>query len=161
MEYVKTIEQFITYNSINDGLADNIRSTLIDVIILNKGKTKYTQMSDMTKLHKLELTKKFLKNNRDIIFIYVDKRNVTVAMNKWVHKAKMNALFSDRSKYSTVKKSPLKNCRKKLMMYQKVGIKTDILNAYIKIMNSHRQTLLCQEPMVFLKYKNRTIDVNR
>ena len=33
LEYIEKVEQFITYNSINDDLADNIRSTLSDVII--------------------------------------------------------------------------------------------------------------------------------
>ena len=47
------------------------------------------------------------------MFTYADKRNVTVAMNKSSYKEYMNALFSDRSTYSTIKKSPLKKLQEK------------------------------------------------
>ena len=107
-QYIKSTEQFISYNSINEDLANNIRCSLNDILNSNRNNNKHINSKDKEILHKFEKTKTFLKMNRKIMFTMADKGNTTVAIDRLQYIEKMNNLFSDKSTYNEIRKSPLK-----------------------------------------------------
>ena len=56
----------------------------------------------------LTKTKKFLKNNSNLIITRADKGNVSVALNKDAYVNKMEILLGDRNTHEVVKKDPIK-----------------------------------------------------
>jgi len=54
------------------------------------------------------MTKKFCKNNKNIIYTKADKGNVTVAMDKDFYINKIEELLNDQNTYTIVKKNPIK-----------------------------------------------------
>jgi len=56
----------------------------------------------------LNMTKKFCKNNKNIIYTKADKGNVTVAMDKDFYINKIEELLNDQNTYTIVKKNPIK-----------------------------------------------------
>jgi len=62
----------------------------------------------------LNMTKKFCKNNKNIIFTKADKGNVTVAMDKDFYINKMEELLNDQNTYTIVTKNPIKSIENNL-----------------------------------------------
>jgi len=56
----------------------------------------------------LNMTKKFCKNNKNIIYTKADKGNVTVAMDKHFYINKIEELLNDQNTYTIVNKNPIK-----------------------------------------------------
>lgn len=54
------------------------------------------------------VTRKFIKDNPDVIFTRADKGNVTVAVNKVDYLKNMDALLNDNATYTIVNKDPTK-----------------------------------------------------
>jgi len=59
----------------------------------------------MISLHRI--TKKFRKENLNIIFTRADKENVMVALNREDYKTKMEEVLQDENTYTPVKKNPI------------------------------------------------------
>jgi len=59
-------------------------------------------------LNLMNITKKFIKNNPDIIYTRADKGNITVALNRIEYTNKIDDMLSDKFTYDLVKKDPTK-----------------------------------------------------
>ncbi|XP_025264619.1 uncharacterized protein LOC112637990 [Camponotus floridanus] len=64
--------------------------------------------SDKVILKSLNATKKFTRDNPDILFTRADKGNITVALNKDDYLSNMSVLLADENTYKVVNKSPIK-----------------------------------------------------
>jgi len=62
----------------------------------------------------LNMTKKYCKNNKNIIYTRADKGNVTVAMDKDFYINKVEELLNDQNTYTIVKKNPIKSIENNL-----------------------------------------------
>jgi len=78
-----------------------------------KNKTVMSQSTNEF-THLLNVTKKFCKNNKNIIFTKADKGNVTVAMDKDSYIKKVEELLKDENTYIIIKKNPIKSIENNL-----------------------------------------------
>jgi len=59
-------------------------------------------------------TRRFCKNNPNILFTKADKGNVTVAINRDEYIRTIEGMLDDKNTYITIKKNPIKNTEKYL-----------------------------------------------
>lgn len=62
----------------------------------------------------VSFTKKFLKENQNLILIRVDKGNITVTFDKDQYLNKMENLLSDTNTYNAITKNPIKKLTSRL-----------------------------------------------
>lgn len=63
-------------------------------------------------LHKVEISKKFLRNNNNIIILNADKGNTTVVMNKDDYVTRINNIIDDTTTYNIINKDPTNKLQK-------------------------------------------------
>jgi len=110
-DYIKNIENFINTHNVNEKLANIVRNDLIDNINNNTRKTKHINVKDRMFAQKLNETKYFLKNHKDLIFTQADKGNTTVAISKKDYVKKIQSSLADENTYTKVDDNPLKTLR--------------------------------------------------
>ena len=113
-ECIKSTEQFLIYNKINDELANDIRCSMNDTLNSKHNVTRHIPIQERQLINNINKTKVFFKKNVDLMFTMADKGNVTVALNKSEYLRKMDTLFSDVTTYKKIKKSPLKDLQGKV-----------------------------------------------
>ena len=99
-----------TEDKIPENTLHNIRQKTIDIITVqnetNK-KTKHLDYIEKRNLNNLEITKKFINENKDILFTKADKGNMTVAVNWSEYLNKVDTILADQKTYEWVNKG---NC---------------------------------------------------
>ena len=118
-EIVKNIESKLNFIlKLNEGIKkaedkvpesrlDNIRQKTIDIITVQNDthkKTKHLDYIEKRNLNNLEMTNKFMEENKDIFFTKADKGNMTVAVNWTDYLCKVDNILSDQKIYERVKK---------------------------------------------------------
>jgi len=91
-----------------------IRNTVIPHFhrFLCRRNEQNTVKREIISLHRI--TKKFRKENPNIIFTRADKGNVTVALDRGDYIQKMEEAFKDKNTYTQVKRNPIKNLERNL-----------------------------------------------
>jgi len=104
IEYIKHVEnnfsKFHQHNCIN-----MCRSQFCFFINHIKNIGRYRTETDHKIVSTLSTTKKFIKNNPDIIFTRADKGNSVVTLDRIDYIAKMETLFSDTNTYIAVQRN--------------------------------------------------------
>jgi len=83
--------------------------------------------TDVEILKSLHITKTFIKNNPDIIFMKADKGNTVVALDRLDYVNKMEILLSDKDTYSMLQRNPVS----KLLIDLKTMLKRWLNSKYI------------------------------
>lgn len=107
-EYITSIESAI--HSKDNETKDTIRAEVTNLITNHKLKIRHKKFKNnrtQTKIEKhLNHTKKFLKDNTQIVILKPDKSNKTVIMNKTDYETKMEALLNDTITYKKINNDP-------------------------------------------------------
>jgi len=104
VEFIKCIEKNL-FGEL-ETISSQVRNQTIPII---KRLLKINNhQTDKLVLGWLNNTKKFVKENPDILFTKADKGNATVALDVLDYKNKMTNIFSDVNTYTFVKKDPTK-----------------------------------------------------
>lgn len=127
IEYIIDSQKSETKNTIRNKAVNILKNFLQNKKLLK---------NDIIKKHFMylyKLTKKFLKENNNIIITSSDKGNVTVAMLKEDYNSKMEDLLKDSNTYKIIKKDPtltLKNKNNALILKM---YKNNIIDKSIKL----------------------------
>jgi len=111
-EFIKDIEIHNRY--INDTEKVKIRNTIIPFFNRLINKKESVNNLDKRLINLENSTKKFCKNNPNILFTKADKGNVTVAIDREEYIEKMELMLQDENTYTTIKKNPIKSLERKL-----------------------------------------------
>ena len=104
---VKIVENCLQSLDINHTIKNEIREIITNNVNMTLKKVNHISNEEKSFTNKLNITKTFLKNNRNILFTRADKGNVTVCLNKSDFQTKILELLSDTNTYQTVNKNPL------------------------------------------------------
>jgi len=124
----KMVVEFIKYIENNlfrevDSISSEVRSQSIPIIKRMFKIKNNMNVNEKFLLRCLQITKKFVKDNTDILFTKADKGNATVAIDIDDYNSKMIEMFSDSDTYIVVKRDPLRklsdNVRNLLMGWLK------------------------------------------
>ena len=108
IDTVKNVEISLRDSEVPSALKSEIREKVSSNLRSGFRQQKHMTTNDRNLNIKLRETKKFIKNNPDIMFTTSDKGNVTVCLYKADYNEKMLKLLSDGTTYENVKKNPLK-----------------------------------------------------
>jgi len=127
IDFIKCIEK----NLLNEMevIGNSIRNQSVPIIKRIHNIKKNGNDNDKMLLRWLNCTKKFVKENPDILFTRADKGNATVAMDLSHYKNSMNDILSDPNTYIVIKKDPIK----KLFSSMKSLLSGWLKNEYIDI----------------------------
>jgi len=105
VEFMKCIEK----NLFKEGevICSAIRNQSIPIIKRMFNKTGNINTNEKLLLRWLQSTKKFVNDNKDILFTKADKGNATVAIDLDDYNSKMLKIFSDTNTYTLIKKDPI------------------------------------------------------
>jgi len=121
VDFIKCIEKNL-FKEV-DAIGNSIRNQSIPIIKRMHNKSNKFNHNDKMLSQWLKVTKRFVKENQDIIFTRADKGNATVAMDLSDYRDKMNNIFSDSSTYTFANKDPIKklsnNIRNMLASWKK------------------------------------------
>jgi len=106
-EFIKDIERNSFFHETNKQIL--IRNTAIPLLYKLINHNSVTSLSNKKVTHLLNITKKFCKNNDNLIFTKTDKGNVTIAMDRCFYIDKIEELLNDKNTYTIVKKNPIKS----------------------------------------------------
>jgi len=105
-QFIKNIENNIT--KLDTDIQTEIRNRCMPMLHNLLSKTVYNQPTDKKIITRLELTKKFLNNNPNILFTRADKGSITVALDKNEYINKIEDMLSDTDTYIKINKNPIK-----------------------------------------------------
>lgn len=101
-------------NSLNEPQKNEIRSKLCNVITNFKNSSqRKSNKPDKNFMQHVNDTKKFIKNNPEIIILKPDKSNKTLVMNKIDYDNKMLSLLNDKTTYQEIKTNPTLQLQKR------------------------------------------------
>jgi len=106
VEFIKCIEMNL-FREV-DVIGSAIRNQSVPIIKRIINTTKNINNNEKLLLRCLHHTKRFVKNNPDILFTKVDKGNATVAMDVCEYNNKMIENLSDINTYILIKKDPIR-----------------------------------------------------
>jgi len=111
-EFIKDLESFNRYTKDIDRA--RIRNTIIPHFhrFLYRRNEQNTIESKIISLHRS--TKKFRKENPNVIFTRADKGNVTVAIDREHYIKKIEETLKDKNTYAQVRRNPIKNIERNL-----------------------------------------------
>jgi len=105
-QIIKNIENNII--KLGNELQTEVRNRSIPVIHNLLSRALYKDPTDFKIMKSLQITKKFMKNNPNIIFTKADKGGVTVALDKNEYTHKIDEMLNDNDTYIKIKKDPIK-----------------------------------------------------
>jgi len=111
IEFIKCIEKNIF--RLVEKISSDIRNQTIPIIKRFSQKANSLDLNEKFLRRVLQCTRKFVRDNLDILLMKADKGNIMVAIDVSNYSKKMNELLSDSNTYVVIKKDPTK----KLMMF--------------------------------------------
>jgi len=102
VEFIKCVEKNI-FKEV-EIIGSEIRNQFVSIIMRIFKKIKNIDHNEKLLLRCLHHTKKFAKDNPDILFTKADKGNATIAMDLSEYKSRMIEIFSDSNTYTVIKK---------------------------------------------------------
>jgi len=109
-QLIKNIENNII--KLDAEIQTEIRNRSIPILHNMLSKPRHNNLTDVDIIELLEVTKKFLKSNPDIIYTRADKGSVTVALDKKEYICKVEDMLKDTETYIEIKKDPTKKLTK-------------------------------------------------
>jgi len=106
-EFIKDIESNVKYHNYDKLTA--IRNIAIPQFYKYLKSSPKQNGLDNKIINMYNITERFCKNNKDIIFTRADKGNMTVAMQRSFYIERMEEMLSDEDTYSVIRKNPIKN----------------------------------------------------
>lgn len=141
LEIVKNIEHSITSTKIPPDHAKDIRFAFNSIIDSNLNRQYRVHPSILALNKKVSMTKKFAKDNPNIMFINSDKSNKTVCIASETYNESCLRLLSDKHTYLNFDEFP--NKRKK-----PINIMNDAVSSFLFELN--------QQDLLYKKFKNKT-----
>jgi len=108
-QLIKNIENNII--KFDTEIQTEIRNRSIPILHNMLSKPRHNNRTDVD-IELVEVTKKFLKSNPDIIYTRADKGSVTVALDKKEYICKVEDMLKDTETYIEIKKDPTKKLTK-------------------------------------------------
>jgi len=106
LEFIKCIEKNL-FNEV-ETIGSEIRNQSVPIMKRLSKTTNNYDYNDKFLLRCLHCTKKFTKENPDILFTKADKGNATVAMDLAEYNSKMIEILADSNTYTIINKDPIK-----------------------------------------------------
>jgi len=106
IQYIKNIENNFSRFKQQQSCVNNLRLQLFNFLKPLHKLDQCRSSTDLQILDAVSATKKFIKDNPEVLFTRADKGNTVVALNKTDYMSKMKACLSDSDTYITMKQNP-------------------------------------------------------
>jgi len=126
VEFIKCIEKNLFKET--EVISSAIRNQSIPIIKRMYNTTKNINNNEKFLLRCLHHTKKYVKNNPDILFTKADKGNATVAIDVLEYNNKMIENLSDTNTYIVIKKDPIKKLSNNVKNVLSVWLKKEYID---------------------------------
>jgi len=104
IQLIKNIENNLI--KFHEDVQFEVRNRVLPFLHNIKHKARHKDTKDIQILELLQKTKKFVKNNPNVIFTRADKGNVTVALDKNDYYIKIEEILKDTETYTIISKDP-------------------------------------------------------
>lgn len=126
-----------------DENSDNIRSAVCNIIQNHIHKTKYVHKNENKfLLDDFKKTKKFLKENDNLVITKADKGNRTIVMEKEEYNSKIMDLLNDDNTYTRLRKDPTETLCDKVKKLTDILLQNEWISkaTYYKLRNCNAHT---------------------
>lgn len=125
--------EYCIHESIKDDFISHfVRNKFLHLVYQHIDKLKYSNISNNYLLKSYFITKRFFKEDNNLLICKADKGNATVTISQDHYANKMEELLSDQITYKHLNKDPSNNIIKNLKSLLSTLVQTNILTRRIK-----------------------------